>query len=220
MKPADALAHLAEEIRSCHRCPLARLRTHAVPGEGPVDAEIMLIGEAPGYHEDKQGRPFVGPSGRLLEKLLAQIHLSRADVYITNVIKCRPPANRDPMPAEIEACRPWLHQQIELIDPLVIITLGRFSMAQFFPPGTRITRVHGHVLQQDDRAIVPMFHPAAALRNPNWMQDMETDFAQIPGLLEKIRAQRAARAHANAGPEQLSLFSSNLDELKDTRKSH
>jgi DNA polymerase len=166
----------------------------------------MFIGEAPGYYEDQQGRPFVGASGRLLEKLLARIHLTREDVYITNVVKCRPPANRDPLPAEIEACIPWLHQQIELIDPLVIITLGRFSMAQFFPASARITRVHGQPLQQEDRVIVPMFHPAAALRNPNWMQDMEADFARIPALLEDVRAQRAARDRADEGPEQLSLF--------------
>jgi DNA polymerase len=185
---------------------LGGLRTHAVPGEGPADADILLIGEAPGYHEDRQGRPFVGASGRLLEKLLAQIHLTRSDVYITNVIKCRPPANRDPMPAEIEACEPWLQQLIELIDPLVIVTLGRFSMAQFFPSSARITRVHGQPLYQADRAIIPMFHPAAALRNPNWLQDMEADFAQIPHLLETVRALRAARIQEKSGPEQLSLF--------------
>jgi len=202
----DALARLADQIRSCQRCPLARLRTNAVPGAGPADAEIMFIGEAPGYHEDQQGQPFVGASGRLLEKLLAQIGLSRDEVYITNVVKCRPPANRDPMPAEIEACQPWLRQQIELIDPLVIITLGRFSMAQFFPPTARITRVHGQPQWQDGRVIVPMFHPAAALRNPNWMRDMEADFAQIPELLAAVRAQRAARDQNDTGPEQLSLF--------------
>ena len=203
---ANALEALARQIRTCQNCHLGRLRTHAVPGEGPANAEIMFIGEAPGYYEDQQGRPFVGASGRLLEKLLARIHLTREDVYITNVVKCRPPANRDPLPAEIEACIPWLHQQIELIDPLVIITLGRFSMAQFFPASARITRVHGQPLQQVDRVIVPMFHPAAALRNPNWMQDMEADFARIPALLEDVRAQRAARDRADEGPEQLSLF--------------
>ena len=206
MSAADALEQLSKQIRSCQKCPLGRLRTHAVPGEGPADAAIMLIGEAPGYYEDKQGRPFVGASGRLLEKLLAEIHLTREDVYITNVVKCRPPANRDPLPVEIEACTPWLRQQIALIDPLVIVTLGRFSMAQFFPATARITRVHGQPLMQDDRVVVPMFHPAAALRNANWMKDMESDFAQIPALLAKVRAQRAAREQANRGPEQLSLF--------------
>ncbi len=206
MTAQDALEQLASEIRSCQKCPLGRLRTHAVPGEGPADAEIMFIGEAPGYYEDQQGRPFVGASGKLLEKLLADIGLAREDVFITNVVKCRPPANRDPLPAEIETCTPWLHRQIELIDPLLIITLGRFSMAQFFPPTARITRIHGKPLMQEDRAIIPMFHPAAALRNPNWMRDMEADFAQIPALLETIRAKRAARHLDDPGPQQLSLF--------------
>ncbi len=206
MSSENSLQHLAEHIRSCQKCPLGRLRTHAVPGEGPADAEIMFIGEAPGYHEDRQGRPFVGASGRLLEKLLADIQLTREDVYITNVVKCRPPSNRDPLPLEIESCLPWLHQQIAFIDPLVIITLGRFSMAQFFPPTARITRVHGHPLIRDDRAVAPMFHPAAALRNPNWMQDMIADFAQIPDLLDRVRAQRATRAQDDDDPEQLSLF--------------
>jgi len=206
MPPENSLQHLAEQIRSCQKCPLGRLRTHAVPGEGPADAEIMFIGEAPGNHEDRQGRPFVGASGRLLEKLLAQIELTREDVYITNVVKCRPPSNRDPLPLEIESCIPWLHQQIAFIDPLVIITLGRFSMAQFFPSSARITRVHGQPLMQEGRVIVPMFHPAAALRNPNWMQDMEADFARIPDLLATVEAQRSARAQEDRGPEQLSLF--------------
>ena len=206
MSAETALEQLAAEIRACQKCPLGRSRTHAVPGEGPADAEIMFIGEAPGYYEDRQGRPFVGASGKLLEKLLAGIGMTREDVFITNVVKCRPPANRDPLPAEIDACVPWLHRQIELIDPLLIITLGRFSMAQFFPPTARITRVHGQPLMLDDRAIIPMFHPAAALRNPNWMRDMEADFAQIPTLLEKVRAKRADRAQDDEGPQQLSLF--------------
>ncbi|HHB90776.1 MAG TPA: uracil-DNA glycosylase [Anaerolineae bacterium] len=206
MSAQAELEQLAAAIRTCQQCPLARLRTHAVPGEGPADAEIMLIGEAPGFYEDKQGRPFVGASGQLLEKLLAGIGLSREEVFITNVVKCRPPANRDPLPAEIDACLPWLKQQIAIIDPLLIITLGRFSMAQFFPPSARITRVHGQPLMQDHRAIIPMFHPAAALRNPVWMREMEADFARIPALLETLRAQRAARDQDDAGPKQLRLF--------------
>ncbi len=206
MTSPDALDQLAAAIRACRKCPLGRLRTHAVPGEGPVHAEIMFIGEAPGYYEDRQGRPFVGASGKLLEKLLAAIGLTREDVYITNVVKCRPPANRDPLPSEIETCAPWLHRQIALIDPLLIITLGRFSMAQFFPPSARITRVHGQPLRQEDRIIIPMFHPAAALRNPNWMQAMEADFAQIPTLLAEMRAKRAARDQDASPPQQLSLF--------------
>jgi len=206
MSPENALDRLAEQIITCQKCPLGGLRTHAVPGEGPANAEIMFVGEAPGVHEDRQGRPFVGASGRLLEKLLAGIHFTREDVFITNVVKCRPPANRDPLPLEIESCIPWLHQQIEIIDPLIIVTLGRFSMAQFFPASARITRVHGQPLVQDGRAVVPMFHPAAALRNPNWMRDMIADFARIPDLLDQMRAQRAARAQDDGDPEQLTLF--------------
>ena len=206
MSTQAALEQLASEIRACRKCPLGRLRAHAVPGEGPADAAIMFIGEAPGYHEDRLGRPFVGASGKLLEKLLAGIGMTREDVYITNVVKCRPPANRDPLPAEIESCVPWLHRQIDLIDPLLIITLGRFSMAQFFPPTARITRMHGQPLMLEDRAVIPMFHPAAALRNPAWMQAMEADFARIPALLEDMRAKRAARAQNDQGPQQLSLF--------------
>lgn len=174
-----------------------------MPGEGPATAEILFIGEAPGYHEDRQGRPFVGASGRLLERLLADIGLKREDVFITNVVKCRPPGNRDPLPEEIQACQPWLQQQIDLIDPLVIVTLGRFSMAQFFPPAARITRIHGQATIQDNRAILPMFHPAAALRNPQWMRAMETDFQQIPHWLERMRE---ARAQGNAPAQQLPLF--------------
>ncbi len=206
MSPENALDRLAEQIITCQKCPLGGLRTHAVPGEGPANAEIMFVGEAPGVHEDRQGRPFVGASGRLLEKLLAGIHFTREDVFITNVVKCRPPANRDPLPLEIESCIPWLHQQIEIIDPLIIVTLGRFSMAQFFPASARITRVHGQPLVQDGRAVVPMFHPAAALRNPNWMLDMIADFARIPDLLDQMRAQRATRAQDDGDPEQLTLF--------------
>ena len=204
MTVSEVLDHLAQQIRSCQKCPLGRLRTHAVPGEGSADAEIMFIGEAPGYHEDQAGRPFVGASGRLLDQLLAENQLSRDDVFISNIVKCRPPANRDPLPAEINACLPWLQQQIEIIDPLLIVTLGRFSMAHFFPATARITRIHGQPLLQERRIIVPMFHPAAALRNPKWMQAMREDFARLPQLLEQVRAQRQAQDADDA--EQLSLF--------------
>ena len=206
MPHPSSLSALAQGIRTCQKCPLSQLRLAAVPGEGPGNAEILFIGEAPGANEDRQGRPFVGKSGRLLEKLLADIHLTREDVFITNIVKCRPPANRDPLPAEIAACTPWLEQQIALIDPLLIITLGRFSMTHFFGPEARITRVHGQPLLQENRAIVPMFHPAAALRNPTWKKAMQEDFAAIPGLLAQLRAQKAARAQTDAHPQQLDLF--------------
>lgn len=205
----EQLDAVAAEIRACDKCSLGRMRTHAVPGEGPYDADIMFIGEGPGYYEDQQGRPFVGQSGHLLEHLLATINLTREQVFITNVVKCRPPNNRDPLPLEIETCTPYLDRQIELIDPLVIVTLGRFSMAQFFPANARITRIHGQPMPYDGRVILPMFHPAAALRNPQWQQDMVDDFARIPGLLQEIRDTRAAEEAEDTGiddMEQLSLF--------------
>ncbi len=203
------LEHIIEQVKACQLCPLGQMRTHAVAGEGPPNAEIMLIGEGPGYHEDQQGLPFVGQSGKLLEHLLATINLTREQVFITNVIKCRPPSNRDPLPQEIAACTPYLHQQIELISPLLLVTLGRFSMAQFFPSSARITRIHGQPLRQDGRIIVPMFHPAAALRNPQWQNDMMQDFAGIPALLEDARREHEAQNPVESEPndmEQLSLF--------------
>lgn len=203
------LTEISNAIRSCQLCSLGAFRTRAVPGEGPADAEIMLIGEGPGYHEDRQGRPFVGNSGKLLENLLASIKLTRDQVFITNVIKCRPPNNRDPLPKEISACTPYLQRQIEIIDPLLIVTLGRYSMGQFFPPTATITHVHGQPLALDKALVLPMFHPAAALRNPKWMAAMQADFLKIPDLLAKMRQKRQAQASSLPAPddmEQLSLF--------------
>ena len=206
MDKEAALAQLAEEIRACRRCPLGSVRTRAVPGEGDPQAEIMFVGEAPGYHEDRQGRPFVGNSGAYLESLLADIHLTRDQVYICNVIKCRPPHNRDPLPQEIEACKPYLQRQIEIIDPLIIITLGRFSMYYFLPNSPGISRVHGKPADVDGRIILPLFHPAAALRNPKWDRATRQDFAQIPALLAKARAARAQSDPVIDDFEQLSLW--------------
>ncbi len=203
----QTLADLARLIHKCQLCPLGKLRTHAVPGEGDPQAEILFIGEAPGYHEDQQGRPFVGASGQLLDKLLARIGLHREQVFITNIIKCRPPNNRDPLPQEIASCTPYLHQQLALLSPLLVVTLGRFSMHHFFPSHTGITRVHGKAEQKDDYMVMPMFHPAAALRNPQWMQAMESDFDKIPPLLSELRRKR--QEQQRRGPddvEQLSLF--------------
>lgn len=173
------LEQIAAQVRVCTRCQLARGRTHAVPGEGPVTAEIMVIGEGPGYYEDQQGRPFVGRSGQLLEKLLGEIGLKRSDVFIANVVKCRPPDNRDPLPEEIEACRPWLDQQIALIHPKVIVTVSRFAMARWFP-NEKITVIHGKAKRFGDVLVVPMFHPAAALRNVNLLPQLEADFRKLP----------------------------------------
>src|SRR5512137_1912932 len=153
---------LYAQIEHCHDCELAKTRTRVVPGEGPEKADILFIGEAPGYHEDQQGRPFVGPAGQFLEELLASINLKRGQVYIANVIKCRPPGNRDPLPAEIQNCQQWIERQIALIHPKMIVTLGRYSMAMFFA-GKSISKIHGTVQKQNGVLYFAMYHPAAAL---------------------------------------------------------
>jgi uracil-DNA glycosylase len=200
---ADSLAQVATEVRGCLKCRLSQTRTHAVPGEGPENARVLFIGEGPGASEDRQGRPFVGASGRYLEELLATIHLRREDVYITNVVKCRPPENRDPQPDEIMACRNYLERQLALITPDVIATLGRFSMERFFP-GQSITRIHGQARRVGDVFYLPLFHPAAALRRPEWREQMAQDFKRIPELLAVIDETRAKKPDDD--PTQLSLF--------------
>ena len=204
----DSLEQIAAAVRTCQRCPLGRGRTHAVPGEGPAAARVMFIGEGPGFHEDRQGRPFVGASGQYLEQLLAEIELSRRDVYITNVIKCRPPGNRDPEPAELTACRDFLDRQLALIQPEIIATLGRFSMARYFPGGS-ISRIHGQVKRVGNVFYLPLFHPAAVLRNPDWRQAMSQDIARIPSLLAQLDSERTPPPPAEEPEtqfEQLSLF--------------
>jgi uracil-DNA glycosylase family 4 len=197
------LTELYDEIAICQRCDLAKGRTQTVPGEGPENAEIMFIGEAPGFHEDRQGRPFVGAAGKFLEELLASIGLSREEVYICNVIKCRPPGNRDPLSDEIEACKPFLDRQIELIQPRLIVTLGRHSMARYFP-NVQITRIHGQPKRIGGRIYYPMFHPAAALHQPKWRSAVEEDMLKIPQILQQ--AERLAEAEPLEQAEQLSLF--------------
>ncbi|MBE7518219.1 MAG: uracil-DNA glycosylase [Thermoflexaceae bacterium] len=181
-----AAAALYARIRECDLCPLARTRTCAVPGEGPIDSEVLFIGEAPGMNEDRQGRPFVGQAGQFLGELLAAAGLERSGVYICNILKCRPPNNRDPLPGEIEACRDYLDEQIALVDPRLIITLGRFSMARWFP-GQSISRVHGRVAERDGRLIVPMYHPAAALHQQSLRTTIIKDFESLPAVLERAR---------------------------------
>ena len=185
MNRSDPLAQLAAEVRVCTKCPLALSRTHAVPGEGPADARIMFVGEGPGRHEDLQGRPFVGASGRYLQSLMAEIGLERSAVFITNVVKCRPPENRDPQPNELTACRAYLDRQLALIQPRVVVTLGRHSMARYFP-GQSITRIHGQAKRVGNVYYLPLFHPAAALRRDDWRADMLKDFQQIPILLAEL----------------------------------
>ena len=178
----DGFAPLYEEIADCPACDLARGRSRTVPGSGPAPCVLMFIGEGPGEREDELGLPFVGRSGQFLDELLVGIGRSRADVYVTNVVKCRPPGNRDPLPAEIEACGAFLGRQIAQVNPRVIATLGRFSMAPWFP-GQRISQIHGRPIEAGGRTIVPMYHPAAALRDGSLRAVMKADFAQIPDLL-------------------------------------
>lgn len=201
MPKMSALSQLYQEIEHCQDCELAKYRTRVVPGEGPETANLFFIGEAPGWHEDQQGRPFVGPAGQFLEELLAFIGLKREQVYIANVIKCRPPANRDPLPGEIQSCRKWLDRQIELIRPKMIITLGRYSMARYFP-GESISKIHGRAKKQDNIIYYAMYHPAAALHQGSLRKIIEADMRRIPEIL----AQAEKIAEAGAEPQQLSLF--------------
>jgi len=205
---AEEANALYDEVRSCQRCALAQTRTHAVPGDGPLDAEVMFIGEAPGVNEDRQGLPFVGQAGAFLEELLAEAGLTRPEVYICNVLKCRPPGNRDPLPTEIEACSDYLSAQIRLIDPLLIVTLGRYSMSRFFP-NQAISRIHGRPREANGRILVPMYHPAAALHQQRLRTVIIDDFRTLPELLERARATRGAGAEsAEEEPpaQQMKLF--------------
>src|SRR3990172_4647708 len=163
MSAEDTLTQLAKEISVCTKCALHRSRKQAAPGEGPTHAEIMFIGEGPGFHENEQGRPFVGAAGKFLDQLLEQAGVTRADVWITNVVKCRPPGNRDPLPEEIGTCTSnYLDHQIEIVNPSIIVTLGRFSMGLFFK-AAKITQIHGQMRKVGDRFVIAMYHPAAAL---------------------------------------------------------
>jgi DNA polymerase len=180
--PVSEYETLVQEVHSCTLCTLSQKRTMAVPGEGALDADIMFIGEGPGFYEDQQGRPFVGPAGRLLEELLASIGLKREDVYITNMIKCRAPNNRDPLPGEIEACKPYLDRQLAMIRPRVVVTLGRYSFAKFFPD-VPIGKARGSPRSWNGLTVYPVYHPAAALRNSNFRSILEEDFQRLPSIL-------------------------------------
>lgn len=204
-----ALQELDAVIRQCPLCDLSTSRTKAVPGDGPADAELLFVGEGPGFHEDRQGRPFVGAAGQFLDEMLESIGLERRKVFVTNVVKCRPPNNRDPLPAEIAACAPYLDKQIALINPLVIVTLGRHSMARFFH-GEKISAIHGTARVVDGRTIVALYHPAAALHQQSLRHTLEEDFRKLPRFVEEARA-RVRQAGAADGPgdppsQQLSLF--------------
>jgi uracil-DNA glycosylase family 4 len=197
----SALTQLCEEIIACRDCELAKYRTKVVPGEGAEDADLLFIGEAPGWHEDQQGRPFVGPAGQFLEQLLASIGLRREEVYIANVIKCRPPQNRDPLPTEIQSCRKWLDCQIEIIQPQMIVTLGRYSLARYFP-NQSISKIHGKPRKSGDVIYYPMYHPAAALHQGSLRRTIEADMLKIPQIL----AQSEDMPQNEVESQQLSLF--------------
>ena len=212
MSSAEILKEIAVEVSTCTKCDLCKTRTKAVPGEGNPHAKIMFIGEGPGYHEDKQGRPFVGPAGQFLDELLASINLKRADVFITNVVKCRPPDNRDPLPAEIEACSDYLKRQIAAIQPKVIVTLGRHSMAQFFG-SEKISAIHGRARKVDGYLCIAMYHPAAGLHQASLKDTIRADFKKIPTIIaeaERLEAEGKLKAEPpkpkEEPPQQLSLF--------------
>lgn len=181
-----SIADVAAEIRSCQRCGLARGRKLAVPGEGPAPCDLLFIGEGPGFHENEQGRPFVGAAGKFLEQLLASIGLTRKEVFIANVVKCRPPGNRDPLPEEMAACGSFLEEQIALVNPKVVVTLGRFSMSRWFQ-GESISRIHGQPRKFGDLWVFPCFHPAAALHQERFRSLIEADFLKLPTLLAHIK---------------------------------
>jgi uracil-DNA glycosylase family 4 len=208
---------LAAEAATCTRCLLHQSRTQVVFGQGSPTADVMFVGEAPGFHEDRQGLPFVGPSGQLLNRLLAGIGLRREDVYICNTVKSRPPNNRDPQPDEIAACRPWLDGQIRLVDPKVVVTLGNFAAKTLLGTTTGITRLRGRTYPFQGRVLLPTFHPAAALRGERsrpgspTMQGMEEDFQQLAKLLAELRPAELADSDATA-PEPADA-SSDGDQL-------
>jgi DNA polymerase len=222
----EALKAVLGQARACARCPeLAATRTTVVFGSGNADADLMFVGEAPGANEDKQGLPFVGQAGKLLDTLLAEIGLARSDVFVVNTLKCRPPGNRDPLPGEIENCRPYLLRQVELIEPLVICTLGNFATKLLRDDPAGITRVHGQVevrtIGSRTVRIYPIYHPAAALYTPRMLETLREDFARLPALLAlpapepapvvpepepEPEPERELEPAAAGEPDQLGLF--------------
>lgn len=214
MTAEETLAQIAQEIALCEKCALHEARKKTVPGVGLVNADIMLIGEAPGFHEDEQGYPFVGAAGKFLDQLLEQAAVTRAEVFISNIVKCRPPGNRDPQPEELEACDEYLSAQIAAINPSIIVTLGRFSMSKFLP-GVKISAVHGQMQKIGERFIIPMFHPAAALHQPALRPSILADFAKLPEQLQAARIalgkkgtheKQEIMALDEQKPKQLNLF--------------
>jgi uracil-DNA glycosylase family 4 len=211
MIPEDVLKQVSQEVSGCTKCVLQYSRKLAVPGEGPAKAEIMFIGEGPGFHENEQGRPFVGAAGKYLDDLLASINMKRSDVFITNVVKCRPPGNRDPLPEELEACGDYLERQVQAINPRVIVTLGRYSMAHYLP-NAKISSVHGQATKVKGRLVIAMYHPAAALHQQSLKSTIEKDFSRLPELIAQMgqttenQEQSPEQPPEKQNPKQLSLF--------------
>ncbi len=199
------LDDVAARVRNCTRCELHRTRTQGVPGSGNPNAEIMFIGEAPGWHEDRQGLPFVGAAGQFLNEMLESIGLERDDVFITNIVKSRPPGNRDPLPDEIAACSVYLDEQLDIIKPKVVVTLGRFSMSRWFP-GERVSRIHGQPRQFGTYVVVPMYHPAAALHQASLRATVEADMQKLPRIIEEAKKLTAEEEEPEPPPAQMRLF--------------
>lgn len=214
MDPVEVLNEIAAQVSGCQKCILKNTRKRSVPGSGPANAEIMLIGEGPGFNENEQGLPFVGAAGKFLDELLRAGGLARKDVFITNVVKCRPPDNRDPMIEELGACSEYLDRQIEVINPMVIVTLGRFSMARYFP-NSKISAIHGKPTWVNGRFIIPMYHPAAALHQPLLKTSLLEDFSKLSKWIEEAKKKRSSLVTPPAikkeeppkeEPKQLDLF--------------
>ncbi|MEE9201728.1 MAG: uracil-DNA glycosylase [Dehalococcoidia bacterium] len=200
----NTLEEVAHSVMACTDCRLSQGRTQGVPGEGPADAKLFFVGEGPGWHEDQQGRPFVGPAGKFLEELLALVGLRREDVFIGNMLKSRPPGNRDPLPDEIEACRKYLDAQLHIVNPKVVVALGRHSLSRFCP-GQTIGKIHGTWRREGERVHFAMYHPAAALHQQSLRKVIQEDMLKLPQALEA--AEKAEKMEAQpAPPEQLSLF--------------
>jgi uracil-DNA glycosylase len=208
MNADEELKLIAQEVSVCTQCDLHHSRKNSVPGEGPSNADIMFIGEGPGFHENEQGRPFVGAAGKVLEELLAKINMKRSDVFIGNVVKCRPPGNRDPLPPELAACSGYLERQIAAINPKVIVTLGRYSLAHFVS-NAKISEIHGQAMRVKGRLVVAMYHPAAGLHQRSLMSAIEEDFLRLPELIAKAAQSPEQQEPAQTDkkePTQLSLF--------------
>jgi DNA polymerase len=210
VEPLELLQKIAKETANCTKCNLQFSRKNAVPGAGPHDAEIIFIGEGPGFHENEQGLPFVGAAGKFLDELLEGIGIRRDQVFITNVVKCRPPSNRDPMAEELSACNGYLERQIQVINPKVIVTLGRFSMQKYLP-NAKISQAHGQAVQIKGKLVVPFYHPAAALHQPSLRSVVEADFARLPEWIKKAGEvpeyiDQSNKDKDEQEPEQLSLF--------------